>query len=146
MAEIRVSETVPVSAERAWELVSDLQLFDEWLSLHDGWRSELPAELHQGLEVTSVIRAKGIRNKISWKVTHFDPPQHIVLAGDGVGGTAVSLEFSLKPDGQGTSVTLDVEFKHPMLRGPMGNVAARTIKGDLKASMKRLAGIAESRG
>lgn len=142
MAEIRVAENVPVPVDRAWELVSDLGLFEQWLSLHDGWRSDLPTDLAVGIEVTSVIKAKGIRNKISWTITEFDPPTDIRLSGTGVGGTAVVLRFSLVPEGSGTSVTLDVEFTHPMLKGPMGAVAARTIKGDLRASMTRLAALA----
>ena len=142
MAQITVAETVPVPVEQAWTLVSDLSLFDQWLSLHDGWRSDVPSELYVGLEAASVVKAKGLRNRISWTLTAFDPPEHIVLSGDGVGGTAVALEFSLRPDGAGTSVTLDVDFRHPMLRGPMGAVAARTIKGDLQASMRRLLALA----
>ncbi|WP_183092770.1 type II toxin-antitoxin system Rv0910 family toxin [Nocardioides stalactiti] len=146
MAQIRVSETVPVPIDRAWELVSDLQLFDAWLSLHDGWRSDVPAELYVGLEVASVVKAKGLRNRVTWTVTAFDPPSNVRLSGVGVGGTKVALEFTLKTQGSGTAVTLNADFSHPLLKGPMGSVAGRTITGDLKASMKRLVGIAGERG
>lgn len=146
MVQLSVSATVPVPVDRAWTLVSDLSLFGDWLALHDGWRSELPRELSAGVEITSVVKAKGIRNRISWTITDYDPPGRIVLSGEGVGGTAVSLAFSLKPDGDGTAVALDVDFKHPMLKGPMGAVAGRTIKGDVQSSMKRLVSLAEARG
>ena len=146
MASFNVSAVVPVGVDRAWAMVSDLSLFDEWLALHDGWRSDLPDELSEGVVVTSVIKAKGIRNKITWTLTDYEPPQAIRLSGEGVGGTRVALTFSLVPDGAGTSVGLDVDFSHPVLKGPMGGIAARTVKGDVEASMRRLVGLARADG
>lgn len=143
MAQVQVSETVPVPVQRAWEMVTDLSLFEQWLSLHDGWRSELPAELGPGTTASSIVKAKGIRNRIAWVVRDFDPPHRVTLAGEGVGGTKVSLAFALAEAGEGTEVSLDVDFQHPALRGPMGSIAARTIKGDIVASMKRLVGLAK---
>ncbi|GAB2969023.1 type II toxin-antitoxin system Rv0910 family toxin [Nocardioides montaniterrae] len=142
MAEIRVSAVVPASVEEAWSAVSDLSRFDEWLSLHDGWRSDVPAELAEGQRIESIVKAKGIRNRIAWTIEDFAPPAHVALVGVGVGGTAVTLTFDLAAVDGGTSVAMLAEFKHPMLRGPMGAVAARTIKGDLEASMRRLVAIA----
>ena len=133
---------VPASVDEAWAAVSDLGRFDEWLSLHDGWRSELPAELAEGQRIESIVRAKGIRNRIAWVIEDFTPPRHVALVGEGVGGTAVTLTFDLTDVADGTSVEMLAHFKLPMLRGPMGAVAARTIKGDLEASMRRLVAIA----
>lgn len=142
MAEIRVTGVVPASVDQAWTAVSDLSRYDEWLALHDGWRSELPAELGEGQRIESVVKAKGIRNRIAWTIEDFAPPHHVALVGEGVGGTAVTMTFDLAEADGSTSIDLRVEFKHPMLRGPMGAVAARTIKGDLEASMRRLVAIA----
>ncbi|GAB4002784.1 type II toxin-antitoxin system Rv0910 family toxin [Nocardioides ultimimeridianus] len=142
MAELRVTGVVPASVEEAWAAVSDLSRFDDWLSLHDGWRGEVPDELAAGQRIESVIKAKGIRNRIAWVIEDFAPPRHVALVGEGVGGTAVTLTFDLTDVDGGTSVAMLAHFKHPMLKGPMGAVAARTIKGDLEASMRRLVAIA----
>lgn len=142
MAEIRVTGVVPASVDEAWAAVSDLSRFDEWLSLHDGWRGEVPAELAEGQRIESVIKAKGIRNRIAWTIEDFSPPRHVALVGEGVGGTAVTLTFDLTDVADGTSVAMLADFKHPMLKGPMGAVAARTIKGDLERSMRVLVDIA----
>ena len=32
-----------VLGQRAWELASDLQRFDEWMTIFGGWRSPVPA-------------------------------------------------------------------------------------------------------
>lgn len=142
MAEIRVNGVVPASVDEAWMAVSDLSRYDDWLALHDGWRSELPAELAEGQRIESIVKTKGIRNRIAWTIEDFAPPRHVALVGEGVGGTAVTMTFDLSPVGEETSVDMLVDFRHPMLRGPMGAIAARTIKGDLEESMRRLVAIA----
>jgi len=142
MAELRVTGVVPASVDEAWAAVSDLSRFDDWLSLHDGWRSELPDELGEGQRIESVIKARGIRNRIAWIIEDFTPPRHVALVGEGVGGTAVTLTFDLSDVAGGTSVQMVADFRHPMLKGPMGAIAARTIKGDLEASMTRLVALA----
>lgn len=138
MTELRFAATSAVPVDEAWNAVTDLSAFDQWLSLHDGWRSELPNELAEGQRIESVIRAKGIRNRIAWTIRDLRPPHHASLVGEGVGGTAVTLTFDLAEVGGGTEVRMLADFRHPMLRGPMGGVAARAIKGDLESSMKRL--------
>jgi len=138
VAEVSVSGTVPVGVDEAWAAVSDLSRFDDWLSLHDGWRSELPDELAEGQRIESVIKARGIRNRIAWVIEDFSPPRHVALVGEGVGGTAVTLTFDLTDVPDGTAVEMVAHFQHPMLRGPVAPIAARTIKGDLEASMRRL--------
>lgn len=141
MTELRFSAVSHVGIERAWAAVTDLSRFDQWLSLHDGWRSELPDELAEGQRIESVVRAKGLRNRIAWTIRDLRPPRHASLVGEGVGGTAVSLTFDLTDIGGGTEIAMLADFRHPMLKGPLGGVAARTIKGDLESSMKRLAAI-----
>ncbi|HJQ04477.1 MAG TPA: SRPBCC family protein [Nocardioides sp.] len=142
MAQLRVTGVVPASADEAWAAVSDLSRFDDWLSLHDGWRGEVPDELAAGQRIESIIKAKGIRNRIAWVIEDFSPPRHVALVGEGVGGTAVTLAFDLTDVADGTAVAMVADFKHPLLKGPMGAVAARTIKSDLEASMRRLVAIA----
>ena len=141
MTVLRFAATSHVPVDQAWAAVTDLSAFDRWLSLHDGWRSELPDELAEGQRIESVIRAKGIRNRIAWTIRDLRPPHHASLVGDGVGGTAVSLTFDLTEVEGGTQIAMLADFRHPMLKGPLGGVVARTIKGDLDSSMKRLAAI-----
>jgi uncharacterized protein YndB with AHSA1/START domain len=141
MTELRFTAASHVPVEEAWAAVTDLSRFDQWLSLHDGWRSDLPDELAEGQRIESVIRAKGIRNRIAWTIRDLRPPHHASLVGDGVGGTAVSLTFDLTGRDGGTEIAMRADFRHPMLKGPLGGVAARTIKGDLETSMTRLAAL-----
>ncbi len=138
MPQVELSESVPLPIDRAWALVSDLSRYGEWLTLLDGWRGELPSELASGTRVSAVIKAKGIRNRVTFTVGEFDPPHRVSLVGEGVGGTGVTMTFRLREAGSSTDVAFDVDFRHPALRGPMNAIAARTIKGDLVASLARL--------
>jgi hypothetical protein len=138
MAKVSVSATMPVSAEKAWETASDLSRFDEWLTLHDGWRGRVPTEITAGTVLTSVVSVKGLRNRIDWAVGSFEPPALITLSGDGKAGVKVSLALAVRPERSGSAVSIDAEFSAPMLFGPLGSAVGRTLKGDLRTSLANL--------
>lgn len=142
MPALKASDHLDVDAHTAWAIVSDLSRFDEWLELHEGWRSEVPDELAVGTELTSVVAVKGMRNRVTWSVVELDPPHHIALRGDGKGGTKVALRLGTSAEGSGSRVELEAEFSNPALRGPLGSVASRSLKGELERSLERLAALA----
>ena len=140
MAEVTVSKTVPLGRKEAWALMSDLSRLDEWLTLHEDWRSEVPSEIEVGTQLSSIVSFKGMRNRIAWTVEEFEPPDKIALAGDGKAGTKAELSLTAEDAGDGeTLIELHTEFSNPALRGPLGRVAARSLKGELEKSIERLA-------
>ena len=139
MAEVTVSKTVPLDRQEAWTLMSDLSRLDEWLVLHEDWRSEVPSEIKAGTELSSIVSFKGMRNRIAWTVEEFEPPDRISLVGDGKGGTKAELSLAAADAGDGrTEIQLYTEFSNPALVGPIGRVAARSLKGELEKSIARL--------
>jgi hypothetical protein len=143
MPKVSVEATMPVTPDIAWATASDLAGFGEWLSLHEGWRGDLPAEITMGTTLTSVVSVKGLRNRIDWTVRTFDPPTLITLAGDGKGGVKVSLVLTVRPDARGSAFSIDAEFTAPGLFGPIGSAVGRTLKGDLKNSLAKFVALAE---
>lgn len=141
MTSVKVTEKFTLSPQVAWDRASDLSRFDEWLTLHDGWRGELPGTLDEGLEMTSVISVRGMRNRIDWTLEEYRPIERIRLRGDGKGGTTVAMTLTIAPDGDGASITMDVDFSNPMARGPIGSAVGRSLKGDIKRSMAALAAL-----
>lgn len=137
MASTEVSLKTHFTPEEAWERASNLSRFGEWLTLHDGWRGELPESIGEGTVVTSVVSVKGMRNRIEWTVTEFSAPRRVALAGEGVGGTKVALSLEITPAGAGSSVELDVDFSGPLVAGPIGFGVSRALKGDIKKSLER---------
>lgn len=136
MAKLKVSADVPMSAEDAWTRASDLTGFDRWLSIHEAWRGELPAELSAGTTVTSIVAVKGLRNRVTWTLKQYDPPRSLVLEGDGKGGVKLGLVLSVVPVADGASVTLDIHLGGAPLFGPIGSGVARALRGDIESSLR----------
>lgn len=137
MAKLELSRTLPMSAEEAWEHASDLPNLGDWMSMHQGWRSELPDELGVGVKVVGVAGAKGMRNRVTWTVRTFDPPSALEISGDGVGGTRYKLSMRVVPAGEGCTFTVRMDLGGAPLFGPIGSAAARAVKGDIEKSIEK---------
>lgn len=136
MAKLKVSVAVPLGPDDAWEKASDLAEFDKWLSIHEGWRCELPEQLATGTTAESVVTVKGLRNRVRWTLTDYAPPRKLVLKGDGKGGVKIGLVLSVTPKGDGSEVGLDIDLGGAPLFGPIGSGVARALKGDIESSLR----------
>lgn len=141
MARLSESAHVPAPPETAWRTASDLSRLGEWMTMHEAWRGEVPGELAVGTELTSVVSIKGMRNRISWRITSYDPPRGLTLQGEGVGGTTVSLALSVAEDGPGATIGFDVEFGGKLVFGPVGMTVKRALQGDVHTSVENLAAL-----
>lgn len=139
MAKLEVTTRVPLDPERAWATASDLHRFDEWLTIHDGWRSDLPEQLAVGTTAESVVSVKGMRNRVAWKVEEIDAPHHLVLRGSGKGGTKFRLLLTVAATTDGSELSLKVDLGGAPLFGPIGSGVARTLRGDIEASLRKFA-------
>jgi carbon monoxide dehydrogenase subunit G len=140
MAKVNATATVPAPPEQAWATAADLSRFDEWLTLHEGWRGAVPATLSEGTELTSVVTVLGWRNRITWRVESFTPPRSIAISGNGVGGVRVALTLSVHPDGRDNStVTIDAEVTGRPVFGPIGMAIGRAVRADMRRSVAALA-------
>ncbi|WAC89429.1 SRPBCC family protein [Mycobacterium sp. Aquia_213] len=136
MAAVELTADVPMSPQDMWEHVSDLSDLGDWLTMHEGWRSELPDEIAEGIQIIGVARAKGMRNRVTWTVTSWDPPHEIAMSGSGKGGTKYGVTLTVRPTGDGSILGLRLELGGRALFGPVGSAAARAVKGDVEKSLK----------
>jgi uncharacterized protein YndB with AHSA1/START domain len=137
MAAVDLTTDVPMSPQEMWDRVSDLSDLGDWLVMHEGWRSELPVELGEGIQVVGVARAKGFRNRVTWTVTKWEPPHRVALSGSGKGGTKYVVTLTVQPTNQGSNLGLRLELGGRALFGPVGSAAARAVKGDVEKSLKQ---------
>jgi Polyketide cyclase / dehydrase and lipid transport len=137
MAAVDMAADVPMSPEDMWDHVSDLSNLGDWLVMHEGWRSELPDELSEGAQVVGVARAKGLRNRVTWTVTTWEPPHQVALSGSGKGGAKYAVTLTVRPTQQGSALGLRLELGGRALFGPVGSAAARAVKGDVEKSLKQ---------
>jgi Polyketide cyclase / dehydrase and lipid transport len=136
MAAVEMTADVPMAPQDMWDHVSDLSDLGDWLVLHEGWRSELPDEITQGTEIVGVARAKGMRNRVTWTVTTWDPPHEVAMSGAGKGGTKYAVKLTVRPTKGGSTLGLRLELGGRALFGPVGSAAARAVKGDVQKSLQ----------
>lgn len=143
MASVDVTVSSTMSPGHAWQLASDLQRFDEWLTIFGGWRSEVPAQIDVGTQVSSLIKVKGFRNVIHWRVTRYQEPTEIELIGNGRGGVRIALTMQVECGGDGAGdgsrFRVIADLSGGLLSTPIGRVVARVIRKDVRKSVSNLA-------
>lgn len=139
MTKIDVSVSLPCSPEKAWATVSDLNRFEEWLTIHQGWRSEIPEQITVGSKITEVVSVMGMANKIEWNVDEYDEPRSLKISGIGMAGVKVTFTLSVRPHGENTIAEIDAEFIGQMIVGPIGAAVGKSTKSELEKSVAKLA-------
>jgi hypothetical protein len=137
MAKLELSRDLSLDPQTAWDHASNLNELGDWLVMHEGWRSDIPDELTVGTTLIGVAGAKGMRNRVTWTVRKLDAPRLLEVVGKGVGGTKYGLKLSVKPTATGSTFAVTLELGGPPLFGPIGSVAARTVKGDIERSIEK---------
>src|SRR5689334_1354639 len=120
-----------------WDRVSDLSDLGDWLIMHEAWRSELPDEIAEGTQIVGVAAAKGLRNRVTWTVTTWDPPREVAMTGSGKGGAKYAVTLTVRPTDEGSTLGLRLELGGRALFGPVGSAAARAVKGDVQKSLQK---------
>ena len=87
MAAVDMTADVPMGPEDTGTPLRISRIWATWLVMHEGWRSELPDEITEGTQIVGVARSKGLRNRVTWTVTKWDPPREVAMSGAGKGGT-----------------------------------------------------------
>ncbi|OBG36890.1 SRPBCC family protein [Mycobacterium sp. E3198] len=137
MAAVDLTADMPMTPQEMWDRVSDLSDLGDWLVLHEGWRSELPDEITEGTEIVGVARSKGLRNRVTWTVTTWDPPHEVAMSGAGKGGAKYAVTLTVRPAAGGSTLGLRLELGGRALFGPVGSAAARAVRGDVQKSLKQ---------
>jgi hypothetical protein len=142
MATVDVTVPSDVSPQQAWKLASDLSRFGEWMTIFAGWRGTVPENISEGTEVSSLIKVKGFRNTIHWRVTKYDEPRTIELSGTGWPAVKISITMNVADiDGQ-TCFHLIADISGGVLNGPVGRLVARVLESDVRKSVSNLASLA----
>jgi hypothetical protein len=143
MATVDVSVTSDLSPERAWALASDLRRFDEWLTIFGGWRSEVPSQIEPGTCVSSLIKVKGFRNVIHWRVTRYDEPKEIELVGTGRPAICIALRLCVKDNKPGSVFQVIADLTGGLLNTRIGKLVAKVLESDVRKSVAKLAVLRE---
>jgi hypothetical protein len=147
MATVDVAVSSDLSPDQAWALASDLRRFDDWLTIFGGWRSDVPSHVEVGTCVSSLIKVKGFRNTIHWRVTRYDEPKTIELVGRGRPAICIALRLCVKeirpgPSpkvASGSTIQVIAELTGGLLNTRIGNLVAKVLESDVRKSVSKLA-------
>jgi hypothetical protein len=139
MATVDVAVSSELSPDQAWALASDLRRFDDWLTIFGGWRSDVPSHVEVGTCVSSLIKVKGFRNIIHWRVTRYDEPKTIELVGRGRPAICIALRLCVKDDKPGSTFQVIAELTGGLLNTRIGNLVAKVLESDVRKSVSKLA-------
>lgn len=109
----------------------------DWLVMHEGWRSDIPDELTVGTTLIRVAVPRACATVSPGPCARWMRRTCWRSWAKGVGGTKYGLKLSVQPTSAGSKFAVTIELGGPPLFGPIGSVAARTVKGDIERSVEK---------
>lgn len=118
------SVTVPVSQERAFELLADTSRYAEWVEdTLEVTRTDGPAQ--EGSTYDEVNRMAGpLKGRTRWTVTAHEPPRRSLHSGEGIPlASTMSVEFVTSAVDESTAEVV-FTFRYTPAFGPLGSLIA----------------------
>lgn len=141
MATATVSKEIEASQQDVWTVMSNPQRFEEWLTLHTKWKTDPPAELTKGSQISEVLTIMGMPNTIEWNVDEYDAPSRLTISGAGMAGAQVTFTMSVAAAGDKSVASVDAEFISQMMVGAIGGAVERASVKELNDSLDKLAAL-----
>lgn len=122
MSRIRRSVAIDAPPAAVWAVLADVrQLPDFSESTVAVVAPDLLTTVGQTFEQT--VRLGGREFTSTWKVTALDPGRELIIEGSVLPGTHYTMTESIEPDGDGTQLSLIMDYKLPF--GPLGRLASK---------------------
>jgi hypothetical protein len=138
MAKVSVSSEIPADPERVFALAIALPRVAEWNTMHEGFTGDIPETLTEGATYKQRVKLMGMPAEMAWRVTAVDSGR-IEQAGDGPMGVKALNRMSIEPSGDGSKLTIEMEFNGPALGGPMAMMVEKQAGSSTKASLAKFA-------
>jgi carbon monoxide dehydrogenase subunit G len=138
MPEVSVSAPVAAPADAVWALITDFDRFGEWNDIHTDFPHGSPADLAVGIKYSEKMALMGMPAEVSWTVTEFEAGRFYQLQGKGPMGISVRQQYSVADEGDGTVVTVEIEFKGTAVNMMAGRIKDATNTA-LTESLRKLA-------
>jgi uncharacterized protein YndB with AHSA1/START domain len=143
-----VEQSIDISApiERVWELLTDLERLEDWVSIHREFPEPPPADVQEGTTFQQTLTVAGTPFAVEWTAVEVDGPQRLSWQGTGPAGATADTTYGLSNENGGTRFTYRNEFKLPA--GEIGEAAGSVVSGyaerEAGASLARLKQLAEA--
>jgi len=143
MGHIEQTKQLSAGPQALWSVVSDLNSWGDWFTIHEKWLTEPPAELVAGTTLTAKIVMLGMANKIEWTIEEITAPNRLVLAGTGMAGVRCEFTFTITETADaGSDFTVAGDFEGAMIKGALGKAVERDGAVQLEATLAKLDALA----
>lgn len=139
MAKVDVTKDIAAPQEKVWTLLSNPSSYPDWLTIHDGWRGDVPTDVTEGSTFTEMCTVMGMTNKIDWTVIQYAAPSLLKISGTGLAGAKIAFTMTVEADGDGSRANIDAEFEGQMVVGAIGKAVERSARKECEASLSKLA-------
>ena len=139
MGQLTATREFSASAEDVWNLASDPNNFEKWLTLHVKWKTDVPAQFEKGAQLTEVISMMGMPNTITWTVDEYDAPRKVSISGTGMAGVKVAIDLAVSPTDTGSRFDLSANFEGQMIVGALGKAIEKQGAAELESSLNNFA-------
>ena len=79
----------------------------------------------------------GMSNTITWNVDEATAPAKLRLSGSGMAGVKLALDGAIEPMGNGSKLTLGMEYAGQMIVGALGKAMENEGTRQLEASLEK---------
>lgn len=141
MGQISATREYAAGQDAVWAIVSDPNTYEKWNSLHQKWKSEVPAVIEQGTKLTEVISMMGMPNTIEWNVDELQAPSRIVISGEGMAGVKVEIGFTVAATETGSAVEMSCAFEGQMIVGALGKAIEKQGAAEVEVCLDNIAGL-----
>jgi hypothetical protein len=140
MPTVTTSLDIPAPAEKVWAVAADLSRYGEWNVTHTGFPDGPPTG-EPGSTFKENITLMGMPGQGTWTVTERDEPTRTVWSGEGPMGITLGSKLELTPNGDATTVSIEVSFDGGPLSGPLGATVASSAEKSAAESLEKLKGL-----
>ena len=141
MGELTATRDLTTAQEEVWNLAADPNNFEKWLTLHEKWKSDVPATLGVGTQMTEVVSMMGMPNTITWNVDEYDAPNKMVISGTGMAGVKMTITIAVTPADSGSHFELTAAFEGQMIVGALGKAIEKQGAQELEDSLDKFAAL-----
>lgn len=126
---VTASISLPAPPERVWDVVMDPRRLGDWVTIHRRLGEVDGGPPRAGYEMEQHIHLRGVRLTVHWTLVECRPGELAVWEGRGPARSHAHTIYRLRPDGDGTRLDYENEFRAPL--GPLGAVASRALVGGI---------------
>jgi uncharacterized protein YndB with AHSA1/START domain len=146
MSAVEVSIDIDAPPEAVWEVVTDPERLEEWVTIHRGLKKADGGRLDEGFSMEQILCLRGVKFDVKWKAAEVDHLRLLRWEGKGPARSKATTEYRLDARDGGTRFDYRNEFKAPL--GPLGAVASKALVGgvperEANASLERLKALVE---